>query len=217
MHYVGVAWSTGAQFDASWDRNQRFSFPLGKGHVIKGWDEGVAGMAVGGRRRITIPPHLGYGAQGAGGVIKGGETPRLRRRPPRRALILLVPHEQNAAGPSTITATSPAPEERTAQADRAEPDRAEDRAGHGERGTATHPVPDESRGEHADDGERPTEPEEGGRDVVGRRLVAAPQAAGADLHQDEQQQAARCQDCARRETGDGGQDHLPRRGWTGPR
>jgi peptidylprolyl isomerase len=74
VHYVGVAWSTGGQFDASWDRGQLFSFPLGKGHVIKGWDEGVAGMAVGGRRRITIPPHLGYGAQGAGGVIKGGET-----------------------------------------------------------------------------------------------------------------------------------------------
>jgi peptidylprolyl isomerase len=74
VHYVGVAWSTGGQFDASWDRNDVFSFPLGKGYVIKGWDDGVAGMQVGGRRRITIPPHLGYGAQGAGGVIKGGET-----------------------------------------------------------------------------------------------------------------------------------------------
>jgi peptidylprolyl isomerase len=74
VHYVGVAWSNGRQFDASWDRGEAFSFPLGKGYVIKGWDEGVAGMAVGGRRRITIPPHLGYGAQGAGGVIKGGET-----------------------------------------------------------------------------------------------------------------------------------------------
>ena len=74
VHYVGVAWSTGAQFDASWDRNEAFSFPLGRGYVIKGWDQGVAGMQVGGRRRVTIPPHLGYGAQGAGGAIKGGET-----------------------------------------------------------------------------------------------------------------------------------------------
>lgn len=74
VHYVGVAWSTGAQFDASWDRNDVFSFPLGRSYVIKGWDQGVAGMHVGGRRRITIPPDLGYGAQGASGVIKGGET-----------------------------------------------------------------------------------------------------------------------------------------------
>jgi len=74
VHYVGVAWSTGGQFDASWDRGDLFTFSLGRGQVIKGWDDGVAGMQVGGRRRITIPPHLGYGAQGAGGVIKGGET-----------------------------------------------------------------------------------------------------------------------------------------------
>ncbi|QGG96078.1 FKBP-type peptidyl-prolyl cis-trans isomerase [Actinomarinicola tropica] len=74
VHYVGVAWSDGQQFDASWDRNDTFRFGLGRGQVIAGWDEGVAGMRVGGRRRITIPPHLGYGAQGAGGVIKGGET-----------------------------------------------------------------------------------------------------------------------------------------------
>jgi peptidylprolyl isomerase len=74
VHYVGVAWSTGTQFDASWDRRELFAFPLGAGYVISGWDQGVAGMKVGGRRRITIPPHLGYGAQGAGGVIKGGET-----------------------------------------------------------------------------------------------------------------------------------------------
>lgn len=74
VHYVGVAWSTGAQFDASWDRNEIFTFSLGAGQVIKGWDQGVAGMLVGGRRRITIPAELGYGAQGAGGVIKGGET-----------------------------------------------------------------------------------------------------------------------------------------------
>lgn len=74
VHYVGVAWSDGQQFDASWDRNDTFEFRLGAGQVIAGWDQGVAGMKVGGRRSITIPAHLGYGAQGAGGVIKGGET-----------------------------------------------------------------------------------------------------------------------------------------------
>ena len=74
VHYVGVAWSTNQQFDASWDRRQTFRFPLGGGRVIAGWDQGVAGMKVGGRRRITIPPHLGYGDVGAGGVIRGGET-----------------------------------------------------------------------------------------------------------------------------------------------
>ena len=74
VHYVGVAWSTRKQFDASWDRGDTFRFGLGRGQVIKGWDDGVAGMRVGGRRRITIPPRLGYGAAGAGGVIKGGET-----------------------------------------------------------------------------------------------------------------------------------------------
>ena len=74
VHYVGVAWSTRQQFDASWDRGDTFRFGLGAGQVIKGWDQGVAGMKVGGRRKITIPPNLGYGAAGAGGVIKGGET-----------------------------------------------------------------------------------------------------------------------------------------------
>jgi peptidylprolyl isomerase len=74
VHYVGVAWSTRSQFDASWDRRDTFEFALGEGQVIKGWDQGVAGMRVGGRRRIVIPPHLGYGKAGAGGVIKGGET-----------------------------------------------------------------------------------------------------------------------------------------------
>lgn len=74
VHYVGVAWSNGQQFDASWDRRDPFAFRLGEGQVIQGWDQGVAGMRVGGRRRLTIPPQLGYGRQGAGGVIKGGET-----------------------------------------------------------------------------------------------------------------------------------------------
>ena len=74
VHYVGVAWSTGRQFDASWDRGQPFVFPLGQGRVIKGWDQGVAGMRVGGRRKLTIPPHLGYGRAGAGTAIAGNET-----------------------------------------------------------------------------------------------------------------------------------------------
>jgi len=74
VHYVGVAWSTGEQFDASWDRGETFDFRLGAGQVIAGWDEGVAGMKIGGRRRLTIPPEMGYGSRGAGGVIKGGET-----------------------------------------------------------------------------------------------------------------------------------------------
>ncbi len=74
MHYVGAPWSTGKQFDASWDRGQTFSFALGAGQVIQGWDQGIAGMKVGGRRRLTIPPDLGYGAHGAGGVIAPDET-----------------------------------------------------------------------------------------------------------------------------------------------
>jgi peptidylprolyl isomerase len=74
VHYVGVSWSTGAEFDASWNRRETFSFGLGAGMVISGWDQGVQGMKIGGRRRLTIPPHLGYGARGAGGVIKPNET-----------------------------------------------------------------------------------------------------------------------------------------------
>jgi peptidylprolyl isomerase len=74
VHYVGVAWSNGRQFDASWDRGDTFDFRLGAGQVIQGWDQGVAGMKTGGRRKITIPPQLGYGSRGAGGVIKGDET-----------------------------------------------------------------------------------------------------------------------------------------------
>ena len=74
VHYVGVAWSDGAEFDSSHDRGEPLVFPLGAGQVIQGWDTGIAGMKVGGRRRITIPPHLGYGTRGAGGVIKPNET-----------------------------------------------------------------------------------------------------------------------------------------------
>jgi peptidylprolyl isomerase len=74
VHYVGVAHSTGEEFDASWNRGQPFSFPLGGGRVIKGWDMGVVGMKVGGRRRLVIPAHLGYGNRGAGAAIKPGET-----------------------------------------------------------------------------------------------------------------------------------------------
>ena len=74
VHYVGCAWSDGAQFDASWDRREPLGFTLGRGQVIAGSDQGVARMNVGGRRGLTIPATLGYGAAGAGGVIKGGET-----------------------------------------------------------------------------------------------------------------------------------------------
>jgi peptidylprolyl isomerase len=74
VHYVGVAFSTGEEFDASWNRGQPFSFPLGKGRVIKGWDRGVQGMKVGGRRQLTIPAHLAYGDQSPTPAIKPGET-----------------------------------------------------------------------------------------------------------------------------------------------
>ena len=74
VHYVGVSWQTGREFDASWNRGDTFKFGLGKGQVIQGWDQGVEGMKVGGRRRITIPPDLAYGKRGAGGVIGPDET-----------------------------------------------------------------------------------------------------------------------------------------------
>lgn len=68
VQYVGVLFSDGEQFDASWDNGSPFDFTLGQGDVIKGWDEGVAGMKVGGRRLLTIPPDLAYGAQGQGSI-----------------------------------------------------------------------------------------------------------------------------------------------------
>jgi peptidylprolyl isomerase len=73
VHYVGVAFSTGEEFDASWNRGEPFRFQLGKGNVIPGWDAGVLGMRVGGRRKLTIPSAMAYGARGAGGVIKPHE------------------------------------------------------------------------------------------------------------------------------------------------
>jgi FKBP-type peptidyl-prolyl cis-trans isomerase FkpA len=77
VHYTGWLYqdgTKGAKFDSSKDRGQPFSFPLGAGHVIKGWDEGVAGMKIGGTRNLIIPADLGYGARGAGGVIPGNAT-----------------------------------------------------------------------------------------------------------------------------------------------
>ena len=74
VHYVGVAHSTGEQFDASYDRGSPLQFRLGVGQVISGWDTGVQGMKVGGRRKLEIPPHLAYGDRGAGGVIEPGES-----------------------------------------------------------------------------------------------------------------------------------------------
>jgi len=79
VQYVGVLYSNGKQFDASWDRGQPFSFPLGGGQVIPGWDKGVVGMRVGGRRELIIPPDDGYGEQGAAGTI-----------PPNATLIFVV-------------------------------------------------------------------------------------------------------------------------------
>jgi peptidylprolyl isomerase len=77
MHYTGWLWTDGkkgTKFDSSHDSGSPFSFALGKGQVIKGWDEGVAGIKIGGKRTLLIPPGLGYGARGAGGVIPGNAT-----------------------------------------------------------------------------------------------------------------------------------------------
>ncbi|WP_175410710.1 FKBP-type peptidyl-prolyl cis-trans isomerase [Streptomyces sp. TRM64462] len=75
VHYVGVSFSSGEEFDASWNRGKPLAFQLGAGQVIPGWDQGVQGMKVGGRRKLVIPPHLAYGDRGAGGGrIAPGET-----------------------------------------------------------------------------------------------------------------------------------------------
>ncbi|WP_314219393.1 FKBP-type peptidyl-prolyl cis-trans isomerase [Streptomyces zaehneri] len=74
VHYVGVAFGSGKEFDASWDRGRPFKFALGGGRVIKGWDRGVKGMKVGGRREIVIPPRLGYGNQSPSPLIPAGST-----------------------------------------------------------------------------------------------------------------------------------------------
>ncbi|MFI1190909.1 FKBP-type peptidyl-prolyl cis-trans isomerase [Streptomyces californicus] len=74
VHYVGVSFSSGEEFDASWNRGTPLQFQLGAGQVIAGWDKGVQGMKVGGRRQLTIPAHLAYGDRGAGGKIAPGET-----------------------------------------------------------------------------------------------------------------------------------------------
>ncbi len=74
VHYVGVAYSTGEEFDASWNRGEPLQFRLGVGQVIAGWDQGVQGMKVGGRRQLVIPPDLAYGERGAGVSIAPGET-----------------------------------------------------------------------------------------------------------------------------------------------
>lgn len=74
VEYVGVRWSDGVVFDASWERGQPFEFELGAGSVIEGWDRGVEGMRIGGRRMLTIPPEQAYGARGAGDLIGPDET-----------------------------------------------------------------------------------------------------------------------------------------------
>ncbi|MEU9074692.1 FKBP-type peptidyl-prolyl cis-trans isomerase [Kitasatospora sp. NPDC004745] len=74
VHYVGVTFATGEEFDASWNRGSAFQFPLGGGRVIKGWDQGVVGMKVGGRRELVIPPHLAYGNQSPTPAIPAGST-----------------------------------------------------------------------------------------------------------------------------------------------
>ncbi len=74
VQYVGNSWSTGVQFDASWDRGEPFEFPLGAGQVIPGWDQGIVGMKRGGRRLLVIPPDLAYGTQSPSPEIAANET-----------------------------------------------------------------------------------------------------------------------------------------------
>ncbi|MFC9699079.1 FKBP-type peptidyl-prolyl cis-trans isomerase [Streptomyces sp. NPDC056943] len=74
VHYVGVTFETGKEFDASWDRGEPFKFAVGGGRVIKGWDRGVRGMRVGGRREIVVPPRLGYGKQSPSPLIPANST-----------------------------------------------------------------------------------------------------------------------------------------------
>ncbi|MFB7452631.1 FKBP-type peptidyl-prolyl cis-trans isomerase [Streptomyces sp. NPDC056194] len=74
VHYVGVAFSTGEEFDASWNRGSALGFKLGASQVIEGWDKGIQGMKVGGRRQLIIPAHMAYGDRGAGSAIAPGET-----------------------------------------------------------------------------------------------------------------------------------------------
>ena len=81
VHYVGVAYSTGEEFDASWNRGEPLSFRLGAGQVIAGWDQGIQGMKVGGRRQLIIPPDLAYGNRGAGNMNQAGRDAHLRLRP----------------------------------------------------------------------------------------------------------------------------------------
>ncbi|MGW2275735.1 FKBP-type peptidyl-prolyl cis-trans isomerase [Streptomyces yangpuensis] len=74
VHYVGVTFASGREFDASWDRGEPFKFAVGGGRVIKGWDRGIRGMKVGGRREIVVPPRLGYGKQSPSPLIPPGST-----------------------------------------------------------------------------------------------------------------------------------------------
>ncbi|MEV6678873.1 FKBP-type peptidyl-prolyl cis-trans isomerase [Streptomyces erythrochromogenes] len=74
VHYVGVTFESGVEFDASWDRGEPFKFAVGGGRVIKGWDRGIRGMKVGGRREIVVPPRLGYGKQSPSPLIPAGST-----------------------------------------------------------------------------------------------------------------------------------------------
>ncbi len=104
VHYVGVSWKSGNQFDASWDRGDTFKFGLGKGQVIPGWDQGVAGMKVGGRRRITIPPDLGLRQARRRRRDRARRDARVRRGPHRRSLTAISPPSSNG---STSSIPSP--------------------------------------------------------------------------------------------------------------